>query len=154
MSTIHTIGYEGSTIEDFVATLKLHNVQVLIDIRDVPISRKPGFSKKALSEKLENAGVEYRHLRSLGDPKPGREAARRGDMETFERIFREHLDGDSAQEELIQAIEITSGEQACLLCYERDHSGCHRAIVAEEMKGKSKNLKFKIQHLEVELGLA
>ena len=107
----------------------------LIDIRDVPVSRKRGFSKKALSATLEGAGVGYVHLRDLGDPKPGRDAARRGDMQTFERIFRAHLEGREAQEALEQAVEITSGVRACLLCFERDHSGCHRAIVAAENGG-------------------
>ena len=123
MSTILTIGYEGSTIEDFVATLKLADVQVLIDIRDVPVSRKRGFSKKALAATLESAGVEYVHLRELGDPKPGREAARRGNMEAFERIFRAHLKGREAQEALEKALDLSSDVCACLLCYERDHSG-------------------------------
>ena len=151
VSTILTIGYEGSTIEDFVATLKLADVQVLIDIRDVPVSRKRGFSKKALAATLEGAGVEYVHLRDLGDPKPGREAARRGDMQTFERIFRAHMEGKEAQEALEKALDITSGMRACLLCFERDHSGCHRAIVAEEMANRR---TIPIRHLGVRHGLA
>ncbi len=145
------IGYEGSTIEDFVATLKLADVQVLLDIRDVPVSRKRGFSKRALAETLEGAGVRYTHLRDLGDPKPGREAARRGDMHAFERIFRTHLEGREAQEALEKAIDIISGARACLLCFERDHSVCHRAIVAEEMANRE---AFQIRHLGVQRGLA
>lgn len=151
MSILLTIGYEGSTIEDFVATLKLANVQVLIDIRDVPISRKRGFSKKALAEVLLDVGVRYIHLRSLGDPKPGREAARRGDMQTFQRIFRAHLEGDDAQSALQQALEMTSGVRACLLCFERDHCGCHRKIVAEEMANRE---AIQIHHIGVRHGLA
>ena len=150
MSTILTIGYEGSTIEDFVATLKLADVQVLIDIRDVPVSRKRGFSKKALAATLGNAGVEYVHLRDLGDPKPGREAARRGNMEAFERIFRAHLEGREAQEALEEALDISSEVCACLLCYERDHAGCHRTIVAEEMANRN---AIPIRHLGVRHGL-
>ena len=150
MSTILTIGYEGSTIEDFVATLKLADVQVLIDIRDVPVSRKRGFSKKALAATLESAGVEYVHLRELGDPKPGREAARRGNMEAFERIFRAHLNGREAQEALEKALDLSSDVCACLLCYERDHAGCHRTIVAEEMANRG---AIPILHLGVRHGL-
>ena len=149
--TILTIGYEGSTIEDFIAALKFADVQVLIDIREVTASRKRGFSKKALSMTLEGAGIGYVHLRDLGDPKPGRDAARRGDMQTFERIFRAHLEGSAAQKALEQAISIASGERACLLCFERDHSGCHRAIVAEEMASRE---AFQVRHLGVRHGLA
>lgn len=151
MSTILTIGYEGSTIEDFVATLKLAAVEVLIDIRDVPLSRKRGFSKKSLAQLLESSGVRYVHLRDLGDPKPGREAARRGDMLAFQRIFRTHLQSKGAQEALERALDISVGARACLLCFERDHSGCHRAIVAEEMASRE---AVQIRHIGVRRGLA
>lgn len=151
VSTILTIGYEGSTIEDFVATLKLADVQVLIDIRDIPVSRKRGFSKRALAEALENAGVGYVHLRDLGDPKPGREAVRRGDVQTFRHIFRAHLQGQDAQLALGQALDIVSAARTCLLCFERDHSLCHRAIVAEEMASRE---SLQIRHIGVRQGLA
>ena len=151
MNSILTIGYEGSTIEDFVATLERAAVQVLIDIRAVAASRKRGFSKKSLAATLEEAGVEYIHLRGLGDPKQGRQAARRGDMHIFERIFRTHMEGGEAQEALDRALEVTSNARACLLCFERDHSGCHRSIVAQEMANRK---AFEIRHLGVTHGLA
>lgn len=151
MRTVLTIGYEGASIEDLVATLKLSDVQVLVDIRDVPVSRKRGFSKRALAETLEGAGLEYLHLRALGDPKPGREAARRGDMKTFERIFRDHLRGAEAQGALVQALDITTRARACLLCFERDHSRCHRIIVAEEMASRE---AIQVRHIGVRHGIA
>lgn len=151
MSTILTIGYEGATVEDFVATLRMADAQVLIDIRNVPVSRKRGFSKKALAEILESVGLKYVHLRDLGDPKPGREAAKRGDMEAFQRIFRAHMESQDAQEALGQALDITARARACLLCFERDHSGCHRSIVAEEMANRE---AVHIRHIGVRHGLA
>lgn len=151
MSTILTIGYEGATVEDFLATLRIADVQVLIDIRDVPVSRKRGFSKKALAGVLERAGLEYVHLRNLGDPKPGREAAKRGDMKAFQRIFRAHMEGTDAQDALVQASDIAARARACLLCFERDHSSCHRAIVAEEMASRD---AIDIRHIGVRHGLA
>lgn len=144
MRTLLTIGYEGASIGDFVATLKLADVEVLIDIRDVPNSRKPGFSKKRLAEILEHAGLDYVHLRDLGDPKPGRDAARRGDMEGFERIFRAHLTRDASQDALTTAVDIATRSRAALLCFERDHACCHRTIVAEAMAGRK---PFKVRHL-------
>ena len=89
------------------------------------------------------------HLRDLGDPKPGREAARRGDMLTFEQIFREHIRTDKALKALEQARDIAYEGRACLLCFERDYSSCHRDIVAKEMLGYEIN---KIRHLDVESG--
>ena len=144
VSIVLTIGYEGSTIEDFVETLRSAEVQVLID-------RKRGFSKRAFSEALKEAGVRYIHLRGLGDPKAGREAARRGDMKAFQKIFRTHLAGESAQLALQEALEITLAERTCLLCFERDHSGCHRSIVAEEMVQRE---RVQVRHIGVRHGIA
>ncbi len=151
MSTLLTIGYEGASIDDFIATLKLANVEVLIDIRDVPVSRKRGFSKTPLAEALERAELDYVHLRDLGDPKPGRDAARRGDIENFERIFRAHLAHDVSQEALTVAVDIAMRARATLLCFERDHACCHRSIVAEAMADRE---PFKVRHLGVRQGLA
>ncbi|TAN54890.1 MAG: DUF488 domain-containing protein, partial [Rhodospirillales bacterium] len=87
MLELFTIGYEGSSIEDFMATLLLANIRTLIDVRDLPISRRPGFAKKALAGALEKVGISYVHLKGLGDPKEGREAAKANDLEEFIRIF-------------------------------------------------------------------
>jgi uncharacterized protein (DUF488 family) len=84
---LFTIGYERAAISDLIATLREVGVGALIDVRDLPVSRKRGFSKRALGQRLEEVGIRYIHLRDLGGPKPGREAARRGDFEQFERIF-------------------------------------------------------------------
>ena len=151
MGTILTIGYEGSSIDDFVATLMLSDIQVIIDVREIPLSRKRGFSKRALSDALEDIGVEYVHLRDLGDPKPGREAARRGDKKEFERIYRKHLGEEAAQAALETAVQIAGKSRSCLLCFERDPSDCHRTIIAKEI---TKLETAKIEHLGVRKGLA
>lgn len=146
MNAILTIGYEKATVKDFIATLKRAKVQVLIDVRDVPISRRRGFSKKALEEALNKAGIEYMHLRALGNPKPGREASRRGDMRLFKSIFRTHLRRKEAQESLKVASDMAKRALVCLLCFERDYSICHRSIVAEKMAQKRNT---EPRHLEV-----
>ena len=147
--SLFTIGYEGAVIKDFIETLRAFDIKVLVDIREVPVSRKRGFSKNALAQALEQVKIRYVHLRDLGDPKPGREAARRGDMSAFEQIFREHIRTDKALKALEQARGIAYEGRACLLCFERDHSSCHRNIVAEEMLGHEIN---EIRHLDVESG--
>ena len=151
MNTLMTIGYEGANIDDFVASLKSAGVKVLIDIRQLPISRKRGFAKTALSNAMANAGMEYIHIKALGDPKEGRIAARSGDMELFEKIFRTHLSKPDSMEAVHQAIEIAMTSPSCLLCFERDFTCCHRAIVAECMLEHS---DLKIRHLGVRKGLA
>lgn len=146
-----TIGYEGAGIDDFIRTLKSAHVQSLVDVRELPLSRKKGFSKRALRDALEIAGITYIHVRQLGDPKPGRVAARSGNMIEFGRIFNNHMRQDSTREALLDLIPIVISGGACLLCFERCHSDCHRSIVANEL---SKIIKIRISHIGVRHNIA
>jgi uncharacterized protein (DUF488 family) len=131
MQDLATIGYEGSTIDTVLTTLRDAKVGLLIDVRAVAQSRKPGFSKRQLAAALDEAGIGYVHLQGLGTPKPGRDAVRAGHPERMEVIFREHMTSDRAQAELAQAKQLVRERHACLLCFERDHTTCHRRLVAE-----------------------
>lgn len=126
-----TIGYEGRTIQDALTELTEANVGLLIDVRAMPRSRKPGFSKRQLAAGLDAAGIPYVHLQGLGTPKAGRDAVRAGHPEIMETIFREHMTSDRAQAELGQAKALAGDARACLLCFEQDPACCHRRIVAE-----------------------
>jgi uncharacterized protein (DUF488 family) len=132
-STIATIGYEGATIDDFVAALQHASIDVLIDVRDLPLSRKKGFSKKQLAETLAASGIEYVHLRGLGDPKPGRQAARAGNYELFQTIFGRHMKSEAALRDVSIAADLVRVRRACLMCFECDHAQCHRSIVADRL---------------------
>ncbi|MBF0347438.1 MAG: DUF488 domain-containing protein [Magnetococcales bacterium] len=130
---IFTIGYEGASQEDFIFTLKAKRIACLIDIREVPISRRKGFSKKVLADSLSVHGIQYVHLRGLGDPKEGREAARSGKMDLFKEIFLRHMETTVALHDLNQAAALASDATSCLLCYERDPRSCHRSVVAAKL---------------------
>jgi uncharacterized protein (DUF488 family) len=131
MPELATIGYEGTTIDTVLATLRDAGVGLLVDVRAVAQSRKPGFSKRQLAAALDEAGIGYVHLQGLGTPKPGRDAVRAGHPERMEVIFREHMTSDRAQAELAQAKGLVRERHACLLCFERDHTTCPRRFVAE-----------------------
>ena len=131
MPDLMTIGYEGCTIADVLAELKRARVSLLVDVRAVPMSRKPGFSKRQLAAGLDERGIAYVHLQGLGTPKPGRDAVRAGHPERMEVIFREHMTSDRAQAELAQARGLARERRACLLCFEQDPMQCHRRFVAE-----------------------
>ena len=131
MPELLTIGYEGRTIDGVVETLRTAHAGLLIDVRAVAQSRKPGFSKRQLAAALDAADIAYVHLQGLGTPKPGRDAVRAGHPERMEAIFREHMTSDRAQAELMQAKGLAGERIACLLCFERDHTTCHRRLVAE-----------------------
>lgn len=126
-----TIGYEGCTIDGVLAELRRAQVDLLIDVRAVAASRKPGFSKRQLAAGLDEVGIGYVHLQGLGTPKPGRDAVRAGHPERMVSIYQEHMRGDRPQAELAQAVELARSTRACLLCFERDHMTCHRRLVAE-----------------------
>lgn len=127
---LFTIGYEASTVDRVIAALKEAGVAHLVDVRAVPSSRKPGFSRRQLEAAVLEAGMTYTHLRALGTPKPGREAARRGDAASMHRIFGAHLQAPEPQAELARAVAISREAPCCLLCFERDHRLCHRDILA------------------------
>ncbi|HEY3815230.1 MAG TPA: DUF488 domain-containing protein [Caulobacteraceae bacterium] len=128
-----TIGYEQQTQAAVIDRLKSAGVSLLIDVRAVAASRRAGFSKTVLAASLEAAGIEYLHLRQLGTPKPGREAARHGRIAEMRAIFETHLEEPAAQLELARATELVTDRKAALLCYEADAQGCHRLIVAERI---------------------
>jgi uncharacterized protein (DUF488 family) len=126
-----TIGYEGCTIDGVLATLKRADVGLLIDVRAVAASRKPGFSKRQLASGLDGAGIRYLHLQRLGTPKPGRDAVRAGHPELMVPIFNAHMETPEAQLALAEAKAVAVEHRCCLLCFERDHRVCHRHLVAE-----------------------
>lgn len=146
-----TIGYESADLSDFIATLHLGGVEVLVDIRDRAQSRRKGFSKTALSEELASAGIKYVHYRGLGDPPEGREAARSGDYDRFRIVFGEVMKSAAAREALSELQELASETKICLMCYERDVNTCHRKIVAEHLQ---KQMNCKTMHLGVRRGAA
>lgn len=146
---IATIGYERSNLEDFVATLKLAGVDHLIDIRDRAQSRRPGFSKTALSLALIEAGIDYIHIPELGDPKEGREAARSGNFNLFREIFAKVMTTDAAQSALTEIEAMAADKNICLMCYERDQQTCHRKIVADQLQVR---LNCSVKHLGVREG--
>jgi uncharacterized protein (DUF488 family) len=125
-----TIGYEQATQATVIDKLKTAGVEVVIDVRAVAASRRAGFSKTLLSASLNDAGIGYVHLRQLGTPKPGREAARKGKVAEMHEIFKAHMVEPAAQLELAKATEIAAERKTALLCYEADACGCHRTILA------------------------
>jgi len=131
--TVFTIGYENATPDRLVETLQAAGVQVVADVRALANSRKPGFAKTALGNRLREAGIAYWHLPALGTPAAGRAAARGGRLSEMRRIFGAHLQGVEAQAALGALKERAEREVMCLLCLEADPAGCHRTLVAEAM---------------------
>jgi len=133
---IFTIGYEGATMAEFLAALTGAGVERVIDVRALPLSRRPGFSKSTLAASLAEVGIGYVHLKALGTPKPGRDAAKRGDRATLEAVYAGQLNLPEAQAQAAQMLELAAEKPSALLCFERDPGMCHRTLLlAAEAQG-------------------
>ncbi len=130
MPPLYAIGYQGVCIETLLAALLQATVAIVLDIRERPSSHKPGFSGTQLAAVLHRRGIDYLHLKALGNPKPGRDAARAGRLVEYRRIFLAALETDAGHADLETAARIAAAKPACLLCYEHLPEGCHRSLVA------------------------
>lgn len=129
---LFTIGYEQTPAKAVLDELQHAGVKLLVDVRAIAASRRPGFSKRQLAAGLDERGIRYVHLRGLGTPKEGREAVRSGDVATMSKIYHDHLKTTQAREEMDElAALVRDAGPVCLLCYERDHRHCHRHFIAE-----------------------
>lgn len=135
--TIFTIGYEGATVDEVIAALTRAGVEQVIDVRQLPLSRRPGFSKSSLSAALAEHGIDYVHLKALGTPKPGRDAAKRGDRATLEAVYAGQLELAEAQAAAARMRALAREKSSALLCFERDPGVCHRTLLlAAEGEGR------------------
>lgn len=126
---IFTIGYEATTMGEFVAALQDAGVERVIDVRALPLSRRPGFSKSPLRAALAEVGIDYVHLKALGTPSEGRSAARAGRHDELERIYAGQLELPEAIVQAEQMRELANERPSALLCYEREPAGCHRSLL-------------------------
>ena len=129
---LFTIGYEQTPPRAVLDELEQAGVKLLVDVRAVASSRRPGFSKGQLSAGLNERGIGYLHFQGLGTPKEGRLAARAGDVKALQQIYAKHLKTPQARQEMDELITlIEKAGPVCILCYERDHTNCHRRFIAE-----------------------
>lgn len=133
MSIVESVGYEGRTINEFTAELSQRNVDTLVDVRLNAVSRRRGFSKTALRNALEAAGIGYVHLRALGNPKDNRPAFAGENVEAGRAIYRALLDAPAAAAELEQLAGLADGQRVAVMCYERDERQCHRKVVIDRL---------------------
>ena len=134
---LFTIGYQQTPPKAVLDELESAGVKLLVDVRAVTSSRRPGFSKNQLASGLKERGIGYLHFRGLGTPKEGRLAARAGDIKALEQIYAKHLKTPQARQEMDElATLIGTAGPVCILCYERDHKDCHRKFIAEIIEAR------------------
>jgi uncharacterized protein (DUF488 family) len=126
---MYTFGYEGQTIDAFTARLKFNDINTILDVRELPLSRKPGFSKNSFANALNFSGISYSHLPALGCPKVIRDRYKAdGDWEAYVNAFSTYLSGQG--EAIAEIARIANKTRSCLVCFEADFNRCHRSIVA------------------------
>lgn len=134
---LFTIGYEQTPAKAVLDELERAGVKLLVDVRAVASSRRPGFSKTQLAAGLDERGISYLHLRGLGTPKDGRLAARSGQYDVLEKIYAKHLKTPQAREEMDELYALVQqAGPVCILCYEREHTHCHRRWIAEIIRDR------------------
>jgi hypothetical protein len=129
---LFTIGYEGRSLDELLDKLVDAGVKRLVDVCELPLSRRRGFSKTALSETLRHGGIDYIHIRALGNPKPNRERYWAGDIEGGAAVYRRHLN-NGPRPALVELSESLGEGPTCLLRFERDHAACHRDVIVEAL---------------------
>lgn len=129
-----TIGYERSSFDAFAETLVSAGVEVLVDVRAQPHSRRREFAFKHLGPGLAEYGIRYESWPVLGTPEAGREATKQGDFETFHRVFEAHLGTDEVRAALDRLAALARDESVCLMCYEREPERCHRLLIGERLQ--------------------
>ncbi len=143
--TVFTIGYEGLDVEAFISLLAEHGVGTVVDIRELPLSRKPGFSKRSLANVLNLFGLEYVHIVELGCPKPVRDGYREdGDWKRYTKGFLNHL--KTQRNAIAELAELAKSSTCALLCYEADFNHCHRSMVADAL---SQQCGANVEHISV-----
>jgi len=128
---IATIGYESVTQPQFIAALQAAGVELLVDVRAVPLSRRPGFSKNVLAAGLREAGIDYLGLKALGTPPEGRDAARKHDLVRLAKVYAGQLETLEAMGQMAQLQSLASERSTALLCFERDPTCCHRSLLVQ-----------------------
>lgn len=143
--TLMTIGYEGLDISTFLAALKANRVTMLVDVRELPLSRKKGFSKSALASAVEAAGISYTHVPELGCPREiRRDYYGDGDWSRYKKRFSAYL---SRQRPALQAlVDLAKANRACLVCFEADYELCHRSLITATLATMNKT---RANHLRV-----
>lgn len=146
--TLFTAGYEGLNIDAFIGRLKQADIDKIVDVREYPLSRKPGFSKRALAEHLAKNGIEYEHISALGCPKPIRNQYKMdGDWAQYTLGFRAYI---KTQDSIVlDLLAEASSSRICLICYEADARFCHRSLIAEA--GQKLSPSLDVVHLPVKI---
>jgi len=144
--TFFTVGYEQSDPQAFLKRLGSCRVTLVVDVRQMPLSRKRGFSKNQLRNLLAEEGIDYIHFKTLGAPKEIRDRLRQNGswyeyVQGYERVLANRI------EDIETLNNMARERRICLLCFERNPQECHRSLVAEKMQTLENSFNLKVEHI-------
>ena len=144
---LYTIGYEGLTSKYFLAMLNQYKISIVADVRELPLSRKKGFSKNSLAKSLANKNIKYITFSGLGTTKEMRNKLKKtGDYESLFKKYRKSI--ANRYDDLDEIVVLLqNNEKVALLCFEHNPNFCHRKILAEEVKKRDGN-GLRIKHIQ------
>lgn len=143
--TVYTTGYEGRDITEFLEHLDTFNIQRVVDVREIPLSRKKGFSKNILQQRLAEHNIDYIHIKSLGSPSYLRKKVYQDkNFESFFEEYEKHL--ESCRDSLEELYKVVNEKLSCLLCFEREYTNCHRSVVANKVS-RINGTTLEIKHI-------
>ena len=143
--TVYTTGYEGREIGEFLEYINAHNIRRVVDVREIPLSRKKGFSKSVLRQRLAENDIDYIHIKALGSPTYLRKKVYQDkDFDYFFEKYEEHL--ETCRKELEELYEFVNEKSSCLLCFEKEHTNCHRSAVANRIS-KMNGTSLEVKHI-------
>lgn len=130
--TVYTIGYEGKSITQFIERLKKLNIEQLLDVREIALSRKNGFAKTALRKALDDNGIVYKHLPELGSPSEIRHKLHEDwNYDQFFKEYTAYLESEEPKKVLKSLSELAHMRKSVIMCFEYSVEKCHRRILKE-----------------------
>lgn len=133
--TIFTVGHANRTIEEFLAMLRGHEVEQLVDVRTAAGSRRnPQFGKDALARALQDHGIHYLHLPELGGFRTPRPDSPNGAWrnESF-RGYADYMGTDAFHVALDRLIALAGEAPSAVMCAEAVPWRCHRSLIADAL---------------------
>jgi uncharacterized protein (DUF488 family) len=133
---VYTIGHSNRDAETFLALLQAHGVQVVVDVRRFPGSRKhPQFGGEALAANLAAHGIHYRHAEDLGGRRRSPSGATANDAwrnPSF-RAYADYMQTAAFEAALDALLTLAAERTACLMCSEAVPWRCHRGLIADAL---------------------
>jgi len=136
MVTVWTVGHSTRSAEEFGQILLAHGIQVLVDVRSFPGSRRyPQFNRAALAELLQEIGIQYKHEPRLGGRrKPRPDSHNTAWKNASFRAYADHMESEEFRQGVKDLLELAEKAPTAVMCAEALWWRCHRRLISDYLK--------------------